>query len=176
MPASLAASTRLMPSSALAIASTRSAARRFASCRAFRRSPSGVRSSRIGSAAPIAPSRSPPFAGGSYRVTFGKSVHAIGGMSESRPRREPIESRWPEAKRQRLALRKDTQQDRRWEPAHLVDAGLGSAPNRSRVWNAGRFQGQAGDDLMSDSPAYGKFTHFDLTYQLANYPQNTAVS
>jgi uncharacterized membrane protein YeaQ/YmgE (transglycosylase-associated protein family) len=88
MPASLAASTRLMPSSALAIASIRSAARRFAACRAFRRSASGVRSSRIGSAAPIAPSRSPPFAGGSYRVTSGKSVHAVGGMISYRPRQK----------------------------------------------------------------------------------------
>ena len=50
MPASLAASARLMPSRALAIASIRSAARRFGSCRARRRSASGVRSSRIGSA------------------------------------------------------------------------------------------------------------------------------
>jgi hypothetical protein len=29
---------------------------------------------------------------------------------------------------------------------------------------------------MSDVPAYGKFTRFDLTYQLTNYPQNTGIS
>src|SRR5215218_11344865 len=56
MPASLAASARLIPSRALAIASIRKAARRFASCRACRRSASGVSSFRIGSAAPIIPS------------------------------------------------------------------------------------------------------------------------
>src|SRR5215217_6729580 len=56
MPASLAASARLMPSRALATASIRKAARRFASCRACRRSASGVSSFRIGSAAPIIPS------------------------------------------------------------------------------------------------------------------------
>src|SRR5688572_22488533 len=56
MPASLAASARLMPSRALAIASMRSAARRFGSCRACRRSASGISSPRIGSAAPIVPS------------------------------------------------------------------------------------------------------------------------
>ena len=52
-PVSRAASARLMPSSALAIASIRSAARRFDSRRACRRNVSGVRSSRIAKAAPI---------------------------------------------------------------------------------------------------------------------------
>ena len=47
-----------IPSSALAIASIRKAARRFGSCRACRRSASDVSSSRIVNAAPIAfPSR-----------------------------------------------------------------------------------------------------------------------
>jgi hypothetical protein len=53
MPASRAASARLIPSSAFAIASVRKAARRFGSPRACRRNASGVSSSRIGSAAPI---------------------------------------------------------------------------------------------------------------------------
>jgi hypothetical protein len=44
---------RLIPSRAFAIATMRNAARRFGSCRACRRSASGVSSSRIGSAAPI---------------------------------------------------------------------------------------------------------------------------
>src|SRR5689334_12970621 len=71
MPASLAASARLMPSSALAIASMRSAARRFGSCRARRRSAEGASSSRMAKAAPIAPSRS-PFVGGTVPRHPGK--------------------------------------------------------------------------------------------------------
>jgi hypothetical protein len=58
MPASLAASARLIPSRAWAIASIRNAARRFGSCRARRRSAAGVRSSRMAKAAPIVPPRS----------------------------------------------------------------------------------------------------------------------
>ena len=73
MPASPAASARLMPSSTFAIASIRSAARRFGSCRARQPSTSRAKSSRIAKAAPIVSSRSPPCEAANHAKSVPKS-------------------------------------------------------------------------------------------------------